>query len=78
MRTTLILPDELVDAARQILGFTSKTDTVVYALREVVRRGRRDDLKDLLGRVTFEFDPVGPFELKGFSKPVPAFVLKNP
>ena len=25
----------------------------------------------------FEFDPVGPFELKGFSKPVPAFVLKN-
>jgi adenylate cyclase len=25
----------------------------------------------------FEFDNVGPFELKGFSKPVPAFVLKN-
>jgi len=32
-------------AARETLGFTSKTDTVVYALREVVRRGRRDDLK---------------------------------
>jgi class 3 adenylate cyclase len=25
----------------------------------------------------FEFDPVGPFELKGFSKPVPAFALKT-
>ena len=25
----------------------------------------------------FEFDPVGPFELKGFSKPVPGFVLKS-
>ena len=25
----------------------------------------------------FEFDPVGPFELKGFSKPVPAFALKS-
>lgn len=58
MRTTLILPEALVDAARQTLGFTSKTDTVVYALREVVRRGRRDDLKTLLGRVTFEFDPA--------------------
>lgn len=57
MRTTLILPEELVDEARHTLGFTSKTDTVVYALREVVRRGRRDDLKALLGRVTFEFDP---------------------
>ena len=57
MRTTLILPEELITAARETLGFTSKTDTVVYALREVVRRGRRDDLKALLGRVTFEFDP---------------------
>ncbi len=58
MRTTLILPDDLVDEARETLGFTSKTDTVVYALREVVRRGRRDELKGLLNRVTFEFDPT--------------------
>ena len=58
MRTTLILPDALVDEARATLGFTSKTDTVVYALREVVRRGRRDDLKALLGRVTFDVDPI--------------------
>jgi hypothetical protein len=58
MRTTLILPEALVDEARATLGFTSKTDTVVYALREVVRRGRRDDLKTLIGRVTFDFDPT--------------------
>lgn len=58
MRTTLILPDALVDAAREILGFTSKTDTVVYALREVVRRGRREELSQLLDRVTFDFDPT--------------------
>ena len=58
MRTTLILPETLVDEARETLGFTSKTDTVVYALREVVRRGRRDDLKSLLGRVTFDLDPT--------------------
>ena len=58
MRTTLILPEALIDAARETLGFTSKTDTVIHALREVVRRGRRDDLKDLLGRVRFEFDPT--------------------
>jgi Arc/MetJ family transcription regulator len=58
MRTTLILPEALIDEARAMLGFTSKTDTVVYALREVVRRGRRDDLKALLSRVTFEFDPA--------------------
>lgn len=58
MRTTLILPEELIDEARKTLGFTSKTDTVVYALREVVRRGRREDLKNLLGRMTLVHDPA--------------------
>ena len=58
MRTTLIIPDALMDEARETLGFTSKTDTVVHALREVVRRGRRADLINLLGRMKLEFDPA--------------------
>ena len=58
MRTTLDLPNELVDEARRSLGFVSKTDTVVFALKEVVRRGRLDELKDLIGRIEFEFDPT--------------------
>lgn len=58
MRTSLILPSELLDEARRTLGFTSKTDTVVYALREVVRRGRTEELKAMLGKVKFEFDPT--------------------
>jgi Arc/MetJ family transcription regulator len=58
MRTTLELPEPLVEEARKSLGFRSKTDTVIYALREVVRRGRADELKSLLGKVRFEFDPV--------------------
>jgi Arc/MetJ family transcription regulator len=58
MRTTLDLPEPLVEEARVALGFKSKTDTVVYALREVVRRSRIDELKTLLGTVEFEFDPA--------------------
>jgi Arc/MetJ family transcription regulator len=58
MRTTLILPDELLEEARNALGFRSKTDTVVYALREVVRRSRAEELKAMLGKVRFEFDPT--------------------
>lgn len=57
MRTTLVLPPALLEEARAALGFTSKTDTVVYALREVVRRSRADELKALIGTVQFEFDP---------------------
>lgn len=58
MRTTLVIPVDLMDQARRSLGFTSKTDTVIFALREVVRRSRIDDLKALMGQVTFEFDPA--------------------
>ena len=41
MRTTLDLPVDLVDAARSALGFKSKTDTIILALRELVRRRHR-------------------------------------
>jgi len=47
-----------MEEARRSLGFVSKTDTVVFALKEVVRRGRIDELKDLIGRIDFEFDPT--------------------
>ena len=57
MRSTLELPDDLIETARETLGFKSKTDTVVFALREVIRRSRIDELKSLMGKVTFEFDP---------------------
>ena len=58
MRTTLIIPVALLEEARSALGFRSKTDTVVHALREVVRRSRAEELKTLLGRIEFEFDPT--------------------
>ena len=51
-------PEALLDEARAALGFRSKTDTVVYALREVVRRSRADELKALIGKIQFEFDPT--------------------
>ena len=57
MRTTLDLPSGLVEEARSALGYTSKTDTVVFALREVIRRGRLDQLKSLMGKVDFDVDP---------------------
>jgi Arc/MetJ family transcription regulator len=56
MRTTLDLPEELIEEARSALGFKSKTDTVVLALRELVRRRRLDELKALLGRVRLNVD----------------------
>jgi Arc/MetJ family transcription regulator len=56
MRTTLDLPEELIDEARTVLGFKSKTDTIVYALREVVRRRHVEGLKALFGKVHVDLD----------------------
>lgn len=58
MRTTLDLPPGLVEEARDTIGFKSKTDTVVFALREVIRRKQKNELKDYITTMKFEFDPA--------------------
>jgi Arc/MetJ family transcription regulator len=56
MRTTLDLPDHLVEEARQMLGFKSKTDTIIFALSELVRRGRIEQLKSMMGSIRLDID----------------------
>lgn len=56
MRTTLDLPEPLIEEARRLLGFKSKTDTVVVSLQELVRKRRIDELKSMLGKVKLEID----------------------
>lgn len=56
MRTTLDLPADLLDEAQRLLGFKSKTDTVVQSLTELIRRRRIDELKALAGHVELELD----------------------
>jgi Arc/MetJ family transcription regulator len=56
MRTTLDLPDDLVEEAQALLQFKSKTDTVTFALRELIRRRRIDELKQLMGSIQLEID----------------------
>jgi len=56
MRTTLDIPEPLIEEARQLLGFKSKTDTVVLSLQELIRRKRIDELKAMMGNVRLEID----------------------
>lgn len=56
MRTTLNLPDALLQEAQDLLGYTSKTDTVVFSLRELIRRRCLEDLKQMAGAITLEID----------------------
>ena len=56
MRTTLNLPEDLLTDAQTSLGFQSKTDTVIMALRHLVRHHRMEELKGLMGRVRLDID----------------------
>jgi len=56
MRTTLDIPTELIEEAQRLLGFKSKTDTVIVSLRNLIRRRRIDELKTLMGAVQLDID----------------------
>jgi Arc/MetJ family transcription regulator len=56
MRTTLDIPEDLVAQATALLGFKSKTDTVVVALRELIRRHQLQELKSLKGKIALDID----------------------
>jgi len=56
MRTTIDVPEELMEEAKRVLGFKSKTDTVIISLREMIRRKRIDELKNLMGAISLEID----------------------
>jgi hypothetical protein len=56
MRTTLDIPSELLDEAKRLLGFKSKTDTVIFSLKELIRRKRISELKLLMGKINLAMD----------------------
>ena len=56
MRTTLDIPTELLEEAQKLLGFKSKTDTVIVSLRNLIRRRRIEELKTLMGSVHLDID----------------------
>jgi hypothetical protein len=57
MRTTLDIPEDLLEEARNLLGFKSKTDTVILSLQELVRHKRIEELKSLFGQIHLDLDP---------------------
>jgi Arc/MetJ family transcription regulator len=56
MRTTMDIPSDLMEEAQKLLGFKSKTDTVIVSLRDLIRRRRIEELKTLMGVVRLDID----------------------
>jgi hypothetical protein len=56
MRATLNIPDELIAQVQQLSGQKSKTNAIVVAMEEYVRRRKMQALLDLRGKVTIDYD----------------------
>ena len=56
MRTNIVLDDELVRQAFALTGIRTKRELVHIALSELVRRRRKKDLLDLVGKVKLRPD----------------------
>src|SRR2546428_204997 len=55
MRTTLDIPEPLLEEARRLLGFKSKTDTVVVSLQELIRKELIDSWLEPIGNAGERF-----------------------
>jgi len=56
MRTTLDLPQDLLDEAMKITRTRTKTGVIVLALEELIRKSKISKLKNFKGKVDLAID----------------------
>jgi fatty acid-binding protein DegV len=56
MRTTIDLPETLIEAAMKLSNQRTKTAVIVAALEDFVRKGRIQGLKKYRGKVNVDID----------------------
>ena len=56
MRTTLDLPENLLDEAMKITRTGTKTGVIILALRELIRKSKLSDLKKHKGKINLDID----------------------
>lgn len=56
MRTTLILPDNLVFEAMELTKISQKTELIILALQNLVQKEKIQGLKNYFGKVNLDID----------------------
>ena len=56
MRTTLDLPEDLLDEAMKITRTGTKTGVIILALRELIRKSKLSDLKKHKGKINLDIN----------------------
>ncbi len=56
MRTTLDIPEEILEEARQACGHRTKRETVISGLEELIKKAKREELRRLAGKMRLRID----------------------
>ncbi len=56
MRTTLDLPEKLIEEAMEITHIKTKTDLIKIALQNLIQKEKIKDLKKYYGKIDLEID----------------------
>ncbi len=56
MRTTLDLPEKLIDEAMKATHINTKTQLIITALEDLIRKSKISGLKDFKGKVDLNID----------------------
>ncbi len=59
MRTTLDLPEDLVEKAMQATNIKTKTKVIVAALEQLIKRSKIAEIKNYKGQVDLDIDLNG-------------------
>ncbi len=57
MRTTVDLPEELLEVARRATDSKTMRETLILALEELIKKSKRERLLELAGKIDLDFDP---------------------
>ena len=56
MRTTLDLPKDLIDEAMKVANIHRKSQLIITALEELIRKSKISQLKEFKGKVDLDID----------------------
>ncbi len=56
MRTTLDLPEDLLNEAMRATGTQTKTKVIITALEELIRKSKISELKTFKGKIDLDID----------------------
>jgi Arc/MetJ family transcription regulator len=56
MRTTVDLPEDLLEEARRAVDSKTMRETIVLALKELIKKGKREELRRLAGKIELGID----------------------